>query len=70
MEEQDALAHVKAAAAVLGLPLDAGRAAAAAQQFARTMALARLLAQVPLGPHDEPAELYRAAPFPDEELSA
>lgn len=64
MEEQDILAYVKAGAPTLGLQLDAQRAAAVAQHFGRTLALARLLEQAPLAPEHEPAEIYRAAAFP------
>lgn len=65
MQEQDILNYVKAAALTQGLKLDAPRAAAVAQHFGRTLAMARLLEQAPLAPELEPAEIYRAAPFPD-----
>jgi hypothetical protein len=64
MSEDDVLAYVRMSAALLDLPLDAARAARVAQQLARTAALAKLLESAPLAPEDEPAELYRPAPFP------
>ena len=70
MQEQDILAYVKAAAPALGLTLDTQRAAAVAQHFGRTVAMARLLEQAPLAPEHELAEIYRAAPFPAEEVQA
>lgn len=64
MSEDDVLAYVRMSAALLDLPLDPARAARVAQQLARTAALAQLLESAPLAPEDEPAELYRPAPFP------
>lgn len=65
MSEEDVLAYVKAAAALAVLPLDAARAQAVALHLGRTAAMARLLEGVPLAPHEEPAEIYRPAPFPE-----
>lgn len=70
MEEQHILNYIKAAALMQGLTLDAARAAAVAQHFGRTVAMARLLEQAPLAPELELAEIYRAAPFPEAEASA
>lgn len=70
MQQQDILNYVQAAAPTLGLQLDAQRAAAVAQHFGRTVAMARLLEQAPLAPELELAEIYRAAPFPDAEARA
>ena len=53
----------------VGLPLDAARAQAVAQHLGRTVALARLLETAPLAPEDEPAEIYRPAPFPTEDAA-
>lgn len=66
MQEQEILHYVTAAAPALGLRLDAQRAAAVAQHFGRTVAMARLLEQAPLAPEHELAEIYHAAPFPPE----
>jgi len=70
MEQQHILHYVQAAALTQGLQLDATRAAAVAQHFGRTLAMARLLEQAPLAPEDELAEIYRAAPFPDAQVGA
>lgn len=70
MQEQDILNYVQAAALTQGLQLDAQRAAAVAQHFGRTVAMARLLEQAPLAPELELAEIYQAAPFPDAEVRA
>ena len=67
MDETELLACVKAAARLAGLPLDEARAAAVAVHFGRTAALAHLLDGVPLAPDQEPAELYRPAPFPQDD---
>ena len=69
MSEDEVLAYVRAAAVALGLPLDAQRAEAVAQHLARTAALARQLEAAGLSVDDEPAEIFRPAPFPaaDEE---
>lgn len=61
------LPYVQAAAALLGLPLDAGRAQRVAAHLGRTAAMAQLLDDAPLGPEDEPAALYCPAPFPGDE---
>ena len=55
-----ALAYVKASAALQGLVLDETRAKAVAAHLARTAQLAQLLDGVPMGPDDELAEIYRA----------
>ncbi len=65
MQEQEVLAYVQAAAKAVDLPLDAARAQAVAEHLGRTAAMARLLASAELSPEDEPAELYRPAPFPE-----
>jgi hypothetical protein len=64
------LAYVRSAAVFLDLPLDEGRARRVAQHLMRTQAIAALLHEVPLGAHDEPAEIYRPAPFPDADAVA
>jgi hypothetical protein len=65
MEESQVLAYVKAAAAVLALPLDDARAAAVALHFGRTAAIARVLEGAPLAPEVELAQIYCPAPFPE-----
>ncbi len=69
MEESQVIQYVEAAAGAVGLPLDAARAQAVAQHLGRTVALARLLETAPLAPEDEPAEIYRPAPFPTEDAA-
>jgi hypothetical protein len=65
MRDADILGYVKAAAAALELPLDAVAAQRVAAHLARTAAMASLLDQGDLAPHDEPAEVFCPAPFPD-----
>jgi hypothetical protein len=57
------LGYVTSTAALLGLPLDDAQAARVTTQLARTAAMAALLDDVPLGVHDEPADLYCPAPW-------
>jgi hypothetical protein len=65
VEETAALqAYVKAAAAVLQLPLDHEQVTRVAAHLARTAAMARALEGAPLAPHDEPAEIYSPKAFP------
>lgn len=63
MTDDEALAYVHAAAAMLAVPMDGSRAARVALHLQRTAALARVIEAVPLAVGDEPAELYRPAPF-------
>jgi hypothetical protein len=70
MTEDEVLAYVKLAAAVVDLPLDEARAQAVALHLGRTVAIARALEQAPLAPHDELAEIYCPAPFPAPEDAA
>lgn len=62
--ETDMLAYAKAAAEALRLPLDEAQARRVAAHLAVTAALARQLEEAPLGPGDEPAQVYCPAPFP------
>ena len=57
------LDHVRASAALQGIPMDGERALRVAQHLARTAQLAQSLEEAPLAPHDEPAEIYKPAPF-------
>jgi len=65
MRDADVLDYVRAAAAALDLPLDGAAAQRVAAHLARTAAMARLLDAAGLAPGDEPAEVFRPAPFPD-----
>ena len=63
MTDEQTLAYVRAVAAVVGLPLDEAQIARVAVPLQRTAGLAATLEDVPLAPHDEPAELFCPAPF-------
>jgi hypothetical protein len=63
MDPAEVLNYLKAAAMMLDLPLDADRAARVAAHMTRTAALAGLLDAVAIAVDDEPAELFRPAPF-------
>ena len=63
MTEEQTLAYVKAVAVVVGLPLDEAQIARVAVHLQRTAGLAATLEDIPLTPHDEPAELFCPAPF-------
>lgn len=63
MNEAQTLNYVKAAAVAVGLPLDEAQAVRVAVHLQRTAGLAATLEDIPLAPHDEPAELFRPAPF-------
>lgn len=65
MEENEVLRYVQAAAVAVDLPLDEARSRAVAMHFARTVAIARSLDAFELHSHDEPAEIFRPAPFPE-----
>jgi len=67
METPDLLAYVNTAARLLRLPLAPERAAAVAQHLARSAAIAGVLDDADLAPEDEPAEVFRPAPFPHAE---
>ena len=56
--------YVTSAAALMGLVLDAARAERVAAHFQRTAAMAALLDDAHLAPHDELTELFCPAPFP------
>jgi len=59
MTDEQTLAYVQAAAAALELPLSPDRAQRVATHLARTAVLAQQLQAFPLGPEDEPAEIYK-----------
>ncbi|WP_372528110.1 DUF4089 domain-containing protein [Piscinibacter sp.] len=67
MPDTELIDYVRAAARLLDLTLDDAQAERVALHLARTRAMAALLHQAPLAPHDEPAELFRPAPFPEED---
>jgi len=57
------LGYVTSTAALLALPLDDAQAARVTAHLARTAAMAALLDEHVLAPHDEPADLYCPAPW-------
>ena len=63
----DIAAYVRAAARLQGLALSDAQNERVAVHLARTAALAATLQQLPLADHDEPAQIYEAAPFPLED---
>jgi len=63
MNEAQTLDYVRAAAVAVGLPLDDAQAQRVAVHLQRTVGLAATLEAMALAPHDEPAELFRPAPF-------
>ncbi len=65
MNDEQVLDYVKAAAALAGLPMDEARAKRVAAHLARSAELAALVQAAALDLEDEPAEVYRPAPFPD-----
>ena len=60
----DLLNYVKAASALLDLPLDAARAEAVALQLGRTVEMARQLETFDIAPDIEASEIFCPAPFP------
>ncbi|MDB5871794.1 MAG: hypothetical protein JWQ07_1236 [Ramlibacter sp.] len=64
MTDDEVLCYVKAAAAALELPLDVAAAQRVAVHLARTAMLARELDAAGMDVEDEPAEVYKPAPFP------
>lgn len=64
MNDAELLHHVHGSAAALGLSLDHERARRVAGHWAHLAQLAQSLLDAPIEPHDEPAEIYRPAPFP------
>jgi hypothetical protein len=65
MNNEQALAYVKAAAVAVGLPLDEARAQAVALHLGRTAAMAAQLEAFVLEVSEEPAEVFCPAAFPD-----
>ena len=64
MTDSQVLAYVKASAAAQGLVMDEERAKRVALHLSRAAHLAQLLDSAPLGPTDEPAEIYSPLAFP------
>ena len=66
MNDPLGLAYVNTMAEVLGLSLDEPRARRVLAHLQRTAAMARLLEGAALAPHDELAEIYCPAAFPQD----
>ncbi len=64
MDEASVLRYVEAAAALLGVPLDADRTRRVGAHLQRTAGMAALLEGTPLAAHDELTEIYCPAAFP------
>jgi hypothetical protein len=56
--------YVRSAAGLLGVPLTEAQLERIAVHLERTRAMAVMLQAVPLGVDDEPAEIFKPAPFP------
>jgi len=61
------IAYVCSSAQLLDLKLDDAQVDRVALHLARTRGLAAMLRNTPLGPEDELAEVFRPAPFPQED---
>ena len=68
MNEADVLNYLKSTAALLGIPMDAARAARVASHLQRTVAMAALLDAANLSVDDELAEIYCPAAFKPHEF--
>ena len=63
MNQAEILTYVKSTSALLGVPMDAARAARVASHLQRTAAMAALLEAANLSEDDELAEIYCPAAF-------
>lgn len=63
MTDDDFTHYARSACTLLGLNLAAADHAAVAAHLARNAQIAQVLGKVALGAADEPAEIYRPAPF-------
>ena len=68
MNQADVLNYVKSTAVLLGIPMDAARAARVASHLQRTAAMAALLDAANLAVDDELAEIYSPAAFKSNEF--
>jgi hypothetical protein len=65
----DMLDYVRAASLLLDLTLDAAQMHRVAAHLERTRAMAQMLSEAELSPHDELAEIFCPAPFPPPEAA-
>ena len=70
MNEADVLNYVKSTAVLLGIPMDAARAARVASHLQRTAAMGALLDAANLSVDDELAEIYCPAAFKPNEFGS
>ncbi len=70
MDDNEALAFVRAAAAAVALPLDDARARRVAMHMQRTAQMAAQLDAFSMQVDVEPAEVYSPAPFPEAGITA
>ena len=68
MNQADVLNYVTSSAVLLGIPMDAARAARVASHLQRTAAMAALLDAANLSVDDELAEVYCPAAFKPNEF--
>ena len=68
MNQADVLNYVTSSAVLLGIPMDAARAARVASHLQRTAAMAALLDAANLSVDDELAEIYCPAAFKPHEF--
>ena len=68
MNQAEILTYVKSTAVLLGIPMDAARAARVASHLQRTAAMAALLDAANLSVDDELAEIYCPAAFKPNEF--
>ena len=68
MNQAEILTYVKSTAVLLGIPMDAARAARVASHLQRTAAMAALLDAANLSVDDELAEIYCPAAFKPNEI--
>jgi hypothetical protein len=67
LPDTELIDYVRSSARLLELPLDEAQVKRVATHLTRTKAMAAALQALPLAPGDELAEIYRPAPFPDED---
>ncbi len=61
--------YVRVTAQFLNLPLDEGQVGRVASHLVRTRAMAAMLQNLPIDAHVELAEIYRPAPFPQDDAT-
>ena len=67
LPDPELIDYVRTSARLLELPLDDAQVQRVAEHLARTKAMVAALQALPLAPGDELAEIYRPAPFPEQD---